>query len=170
MLTVKRGGGTCDISVKGEKIEEVKMMKHLGALFNEGSCEDEVENRIEAAVKVIGAMRSEVLERRELSKGMKLRVFNAMVVPMLLYGCKTWTILKRHESRLQVTEMRFLRRVEGMTKLDRVSNEDIRQRLKKEAVVEVARKKQRVWKEKVDGMEGARLVVRVYSEEDQEGD
>lgn len=57
-----------------------------------------------------------------------------------------------------------------MTKLDRVSNEDIRQRLKKEAVVEVARKKQRVWKEKVDGMEGARLVVRVYSEEDQEGD
>ena len=66
--------------------------------------------------------------------------------------------------------MRFLRRVEGVTKLDRVSNEDIRQRLKKEAVVEVARKKQRVWKEKVDGMEGARLVVRVYNEEDQEGD
>ena len=138
MLTVKRGGGTCDISVKGEKIEEVKMMKHLGALFNEGSCEDEIENRIGAAVKVIGAMRSEVLERRELSKGMKLRVFNAMVVPTLLYGCKTWTILKRHESRLQVTEMRFLRRVEGVTKLDRVSNEDIRQRLKQEAVVEVA--------------------------------
>ena len=100
MLTVKRGGGTCDISVKGEKIEEVKMKKHLGALFNEGSCEDEIENRIGAAVKVIGALRSEALERRELSKGMKLRVFNAMVVPTLLYGCKTWTILKRHESRL----------------------------------------------------------------------
>ena len=63
-----------------------------------------------------------------------------------------------------------MRRVEGVTKLNRVSNEDIRQRLKQEAVVEVARKKQRVWKEKVDGMEGARLVVRVYNEEDQEGD
>ena len=35
VLTVKRGGGTCDISVKGEKIEEVKSMKYLGALFNE---------------------------------------------------------------------------------------------------------------------------------------
>ena len=61
-LTVKRGGGTCDISVKGEKIAEVKTMKYLGALFNEeGSCEEEIENRIGAASKVIGAMRTEVL-------------------------------------------------------------------------------------------------------------
>ena len=61
--------------------------------------------------------------------------------------------------------MRFLRSVEGVTKLDRVRNEDIRQIYKQEAVVEVAQKKQRVWKEKVDGMEGAKLVVRVYSKE-----
>ena len=157
VLTVKRGGGTCDVSVKGEKIEAVKTMKYLVALFNEeGSCEEEIENRIGAASKVIGAMRSEVLERRELSKGTKLRVLNAMVrmVPTLLYGCETWTIQKRHVSRLQATEMRYLRRVEGVTKLDKVRNEDIRQRLKQEAVVEVARKKQRAWEEKLDGMEG----------------
>ena len=62
IVSVKRGGGTCDISVKGEKIEEVKSMKYLGALFNEeGSCEEEIENRIGAASKVIGAMRTEVL-------------------------------------------------------------------------------------------------------------
>ena len=56
--------------MKGEKIEVVKTMKCLGALFNEeGSCEEEeIENRIGAASKVIGAMRSEVLERRELGK------------------------------------------------------------------------------------------------------
>ena len=61
--------------------------------------------------------------------------------------------------------MRYLRRVEGVTKLDKVRNEDIRQRLNQEAVVEVARKKQRAWKEKLDGMEGERLVRRVYNEE-----
>ena len=55
-------------------------------------------------------------------------------------------------SRLQVTEMRYLRRVEGVTKLDKVRKEDIRQRLKQEAVVEVARKKQRAWKEKLNGI------------------
>ena len=47
VLTVK--SGTCDISVKGEKIEKVKVMimKYLGALFNEvGTCEEEIKYRI----------------------------------------------------------------------------------------------------------------------------
>ena len=58
-----------------------------------------------------------------------------MVAPTLLYGCKTWITQKQHESRLQAMEMRYLRRVEGVTKLDRVRNEDISIRLKQEAVV-----------------------------------
>ena len=77
-------------------------------------------------------MRSVVLERRELNKDTKLRVFNAMVVSTLLFGCDTWTVQKQQESRLQATEMRFLRRVEGLTMLDRVRNVGIRQRLKQE--------------------------------------
>ena len=45
----------------------MKTMKYLEALFNEGSCDEEIEGRIGAASKVIEAMRSEVLERRELN-------------------------------------------------------------------------------------------------------
>ena len=48
-------------------------MKYLGVLFNEeGTCEEEIDDRMGAALKVIGAMRSEVLERRELSNGSKM--------------------------------------------------------------------------------------------------
>ena len=153
----------CVDSVRWIFIIYIQQLLLIENLLNHTS--EEIENRIGAASKVIGAMRTEVLERRELSKGTKLRVFNAMVVPTLLYGCETWTIQKLHVSRLQVAEMRYLRRVEGVTKLDKVRNEDIRQRLNQEAVVEVARKKQRAWKEKLDGMEGERLVRHVYSEE-----
>ena len=50
MLIVHGGGGTCDILFNGE-----------------GTCEEEIENRIGAASKVIGAMRSEVLRNKDES-------------------------------------------------------------------------------------------------------
>ena len=50
-------------------------------------------------------------------------------------------------------------------KLGRVRNVEIRQSLKQEVVIEVVRMNQRAWKVKVNGMDGGRLVKRVYSEE-----
>ena len=51
-----------------------------------------------------------------MQKKTKMRVFNAMVVVMLLYGCETWTVQRRHVSKLQAFEMMCLRRVQGVTK------------------------------------------------------
>ena len=72
-----------------------------------------------------------------------------MVVPTLLYGCETWTILKRHESKLQAFEMMCLRRVEGVTRKDRVRNEEVRKTLGQEVVMDIVKEKQRKWKDKV---------------------
>ena len=44
-------------------------------MFVEGSYDEEIENRIGAALKVIGAIRSEVLGRTELSNDIKLTVY-----------------------------------------------------------------------------------------------
>ena len=52
--------------------------------------------------------------KEELLKKTKLRVFNAMVVSTLIYiWLRDWTMQRRHESKLQASEMMFLRRVEG---------------------------------------------------------
>ena len=94
MRISKREEG-CNVRVNGRDVEEVKQMKYLGVMMNaKGTCKDEIEHRIDAAARVIGAVRTEVLERRELRKETKMKVFNAMVVATLLRGCETWTVQK----------------------------------------------------------------------------
>ena len=72
-----------------------------------------------------------------------------MVVPTLLYGSETWTLQKRHRSKIQAMEMRYLSKVEGVTRFDRVSNEDIRRRLGVEAALVVADRKKKEWRERM---------------------
>ena len=94
----------------------------------------------------------------ERQKTTKMRVFNAMVVPTLLYGFETWTIQKRHESKLQAFEVMCLRMVERVTRKDRVRNEEVRKALGQEAVMDIVKEKQRKWKDKVEAISEDRLV------------
>ena len=50
-------------------------LKYLGVMISgDGECDDKIEQRISAAVRLVGAMRKEVLERRELQKKTKMRM------------------------------------------------------------------------------------------------
>ena len=166
VMMVSRTGEGCKISVDGEEVEEVDKLKYLGVMISgDGRCDDEIEQRIGAAARVMGAMRKGVLEIRELQRITKMRVFNAMVVPTLQYGCETWTVQRRHVSKLQAFEMMCLRRVQGLTRMDRVRNEEVREALGQEAVIEMVKEKQRKWKAKLEQMRDNRLVKIVYEEE-----
>ena len=133
----------------------MKTMKYLPAILNkEGSCETEVDQRIGAASKVIGAMRKEIIDRRELSKALR-------VMPTLLYTCETWTLLERHKSKMKALEMRCPRRVEGVTILDKVRNVDIRSRLGQVALVLRVEKKTE-WLSNMEEMTEDRMVKKVF--------
>ena len=75
-----------------------------------------------------------VLRRKELSQSTKMKVVNATMMPVLMYGCETWRLTKKQQSKVQATQMNVLRRTEGVNRLDRVRNADIRERLNQEGV------------------------------------
>ena len=48
-----------------------------------------------------------------LSKTLKIEIYRTMILPVVLYGCETWSLTLREEGRLRVFENRVLRRVFG---------------------------------------------------------
>ena len=53
-------------------------------------------------------------------------VYITVVRPALIYGAETWVLKKAQEKKLEVAEMRMLRWMCGVTKLDKIRNERIR--------------------------------------------
>ena len=48
-----------------------------------------------------------------LSKKLKIKIYRTIILPVVLYGCETWSLTLREERRLRVFENRVLRRVFG---------------------------------------------------------
>ena len=81
------------------------------------------------ASMVMRALQHSVVMKRELSKAAKLSVFKTIFVPILTYGHECWVMTERVRSQVQASEMRFLRRIEGVTLLDKVRSSEIRKSL-----------------------------------------
>ena len=53
-------------------------------------------------------------------------LYKTVIRPAMMYGAETWAVKKAQEKKLDVAEMRMLRWMSGVTKLDRFRNEIIR--------------------------------------------
>ena len=66
-----------------------------------------------------------VLCDRKINMKTKMKVYRTVVRPALMYGAETRALKKAHENKLEVVEMRMLRWMCGVTKLDKIRNERI---------------------------------------------
>jgi hypothetical protein len=48
-----------------------------------------------------------------LSKNLRIRIYNTIILPVVLYGCETWSLILRGEHGLRVFENKVLRRIYG---------------------------------------------------------
>ena len=71
----------------------VEHFKYLGSIiYWDGSLDREIDTRINKASQVLGCLRNRVLSEHNIRLSTKLKVYNAVVLPSLLYGCETWTL------------------------------------------------------------------------------
>jgi hypothetical protein len=54
-----------------------------------------------------------ILSSQLLSKNFKIRIYKTIILPVVLYGCETWSLTLREEHRLEVFENKVLRRIFG---------------------------------------------------------
>jgi len=163
VMRVARKGEECQVMIGDEQLEQVDTMKYLGVMISgDGSMEREVEARIGCTSRIIGGMSQAILRRRELSKQTKLKVVNAMVMPVLMYGCEAWALRKEQRSKIQATQMNALRRIEGVCWKDRITNDEILWRLGQVGVLERVKKRQEEWKGRLERMSSERCTKRAF--------
>jgi hypothetical protein len=63
-----------------------------------------------------------ILSSSLLSKNFKIKIYRTIILPVVLYGCETWSLTLREERRLRVFESMVLRKIFG-PKRDDVTGE-----------------------------------------------
>jgi hypothetical protein len=57
-----------------------------------------------------------LLSSHLLPKNVSIKIYTTIILPIVLYGCETWSLTLRKEHRLRVVQDRILRRIFGLKK------------------------------------------------------
>ena len=110
-------------STDGTQLKTVDDFKYLGSVINsDGSLDKEISAQICKASQALGRLKTSVLNQHNIRKSAKLKMYRAVVLTSLLYGCETWTLYRRHLKQLEGFHMRSLRTILNIKWQDRVSN------------------------------------------------
>ena len=94
-----------------ETMETVKDYFWGGSKFTaDGDCSHEIKSRLLLGRKVMTNLHS-ILKNRDITLPTKVHLVNAMVYPVVMYGCESWTIKKAEHRRIDAFELWCWRRL-----------------------------------------------------------
>ena len=80
--------------IDGETVETVADFIFLGSkIIADGDCSHEIKRCLLLGRRVMTNLDS-ILKSRDISLPTKVRLVKAMVFPVIMYGCETWTVKK----------------------------------------------------------------------------
>ena len=88
-----------------ETMETVTDIIFLGSKIRaDGDCSHEIRRRLLLGMKVMTNLDS-ILKSRDVTLSTKVHLVKAMVFPVVMYGCESWTIRKAEPERIDVFEL-----------------------------------------------------------------
>ena len=98
------------ILMNGECLEEVTSFKNLGSIISsEGHSTEEIHTRINLATSAIARLKK--IWSKNIKAATKMRFYKSLVVSVLTYECRSWTLKADSERRIAAFEMTFFRRI-----------------------------------------------------------
>ena len=91
--------------IDGETVETVSDFIFLGSKITiDGDCSHEIKRRLLLGRKVMTNLDS-IFKSRDITLPTKVRLVKAMVFPVVMYGCESWTVKKAEHQRIDAFEL-----------------------------------------------------------------
>ena len=111
--------------IDGETVETVSDFIFGGSKITEdGDCNHEIKRRLLLGKKVMANLDS-IFKSREITLPTKVHLVKAMVFPVIMYGCESWTVKKAECQRIDAFELWCWRRLLRVPWTVRRSNQSI---------------------------------------------
>ena len=111
--------------IDGETVETVAGFTFLGSKITaDGDCSHEIKRRLLLGRNVMTNLDS-ILKSRDITLPIKVHLVKAMVFPVVMYGCESWTVKKAECQRIDAFELWCWRRLLKVPWTARRSNQSI---------------------------------------------
>jgi hypothetical protein len=115
-------GQNLDVNIVNRSFEIVSQFKYYWTtVTTQNLIQEETKRSLNSGNACYHSVQN-LLSSRLLSKSLKIRIYETIILPVVLYGCETWSLTLREEHRLRVFENRVLKRIFG-PKRDEVTGE-----------------------------------------------
>ena len=152
-----------NITVEGETLKAVDNFTYLGSAISRSvNIDTEVDTRIAKASAAFGRLRVSVWDRRGIKLPTKLKVYNAAVLPTLLYACETWTVYERHAKKLNRFHINCLRQLLKITWRDKIPDTDVLDQAGMTSIHTLLRRAQLRWAGHIVRMQDTRLPKKLF--------
>ena len=134
-----------EIKIGDTTVKQTEDFTYLGSkISNKGRSCSEIRCRIGKAGSAFGKI-TKIIKAKNVKLETKINIYNAIVLSILLYGCETWQIYVTDQKSLDAFHRRCLRKILGVTYLDRVTNVDVLERTQHKNVSDIIQERRLRW-------------------------